>query len=352
MSPLIGATYCGHLLVDMHSSAGGIDRQFVCADKLIGNANQIAMAAPSKSARAVVPSEPIGLDLAELETFVAVAEFGSFSDAAQHLHITQPSVTGRVQRLEHSLGAKLLVRTTRRVELTPAGVGLLNEATVALRGLRKIVSKHRQQARLARQRVVVASTPMMAALVLPPLIRDYSKAYTDVQVVLKDLRHPEALEALAAGAVDLAVLAYDGRDNRFRALQLSAQEMVLVAPRHHPLARFRSVSLEQLASHPILVIEVYESLRQRIADALKERGLEMAPSAIVDNLNTLLGMLDADMGAALLPRSMGRRSEASGHVLIEIEDIKLERRFAILRSRKTELGTAADSFSKFLKAHA
>ena len=291
----------------------------------------------------------IGIDLAELETFVAVAELGSFSLAAKRMHVTQPSVTGRVQRLEATLGTSLLVRTTRKVETTAAGAALLREAVQTLAGLRKVVAEFRQQARVARQRVVVAATPMLAALSLPPIIRDYSKRYTDVNVVLRDLQYPDALAALDAGHADLAVLAYEGKDRRFRAQPLATDEMVLVAPATHPLGRFKSVVLAQIALHPLLVIEQYEPMYQRIAEVLKQRGLALAPALSVGNLNTLLGMLDAGMGATLLTRSMGKRTRGRGHVMIEIDDLKLVRQFALVRSSKVRLGTAAESFGRFLR---
>ncbi len=296
-----------------------------------------------------VASDEIGIDLAELETFVAVAELGSFSLAAQRMHVTQPSVTGRVQRLEATLGTQLLIRTTRKVELTVAGVALLREASHALAGLRKIVTGFRQQARIARQRVIVAATPMLSALTLPPIIRDYSKRFTDVRIVLRDLQYPEALAAVEAGTADLAVLAYEGKDRRFRSQPLAKDEMVLVAPATHPLAAFGSVPLSKVAPHSLLVIEQYEPMYRRIAEALQQRGLELAAPQSVGNLNTLLGMLDAGMGATLLPRLMAKRTRARGHVIVELEDLRLVRQFAVVHSSKAPLGTAAESFARFLR---
>ena len=291
----------------------------------------------------------IGLDLAELETFIAVARLGSFSLAAQHLNVTQPSVTGRVQRLERSLGTPLLTRTTRSVEPTLAGAALLIHATSALAGLRELVAGFRQKARLARQRVVVAATPMLSALVMPGIIRDYSKRFTDVQVVMRDLRYAEALAALEEGSVDIAVLAYEGPDKRFRAQTLRRTEMVVVAPATHPLASQSSLTLAQLATHPLLLVEQYLPMRKRILEALKPSGQALAPYTLVDNLNTLIGMLDADLGATLLPSTMARRKQLEHHACLTIEDLKLFRTYAVVRASKAQLGTAAESFVRFVK---
>lgn len=291
----------------------------------------------------------MGIHLSELETFIAVAELASFSLAAQRLHVSQPTVTGRVQRLETVLGAQLLLRTTRRVETTAEGALLLAEATQVMTGLRKLVTRFRYKARLARQRVVVAATPMLASLILPPIIRDYSKRFIDVQLSLRDLRYEEALDAVAAGSADIAVLAYEGRDSRFRTQALSKDDVVLVTPASHPLAGSTSVMLEQLAAQPLLVIEQYEPMHTLIAQALTERGLSVAPVTTVGSLHTLLGMVEAELGATLLPRSIAQRSRKTDQTIIELRDFKLERRFFIVRSRKSELSTAAESFIKFLR---
>ena len=302
-----------------------------------------------KSSADVSRFQALGIELTEIETFLAVAELGSFSLAAQHLHVTQPSVTGRVQRLETALGAKLLVRTTRKTEMTAQGQRLFAEATLALKGLRQIVAGFRENMRLARQRVVVAATPTIAALTLPAVIRDHSKRFTDVQIVLRDLQYPDVLAAIEAGGADLGVLAYEGKDSRFRAQPLSTQDVVLVVPRNHPLAQFKSVPIAKIAGYALIVVEQYAPMLQGLTDALKQRGMALAPSTIVSNLNTLLGMLDADMGPTLLPRSMARLDRQTGHVTVEIEDLKLVRRFFIVTSAKRELGTAAESFVRFLK---
>lgn len=293
--------------------------------------------------------EPIGVDLAELETFVAVAKLGSFSLAAQQLHVTQPSVTGRVQRLEASLGTQLLIRTTRSVVPTPVGTALVEEATQALAGLRKLVSHARQQARLSRQRVVVAATPAIAAMTLPALIRDFMQRYTDVQIVLRDLRYVEALSAVEAGSADLAILAFEGNDKRFAVQPLCSQDVVLLVPNVHPLAASRSVTVAELAPFPLLLVSHYEPMRERIAAAAALSGVNLAPSTYVDNLNTLLGLIDAEWGAALLARQIAEQHRRDRLEIVELSDVKLSRDIGVVSSSKAELGTAAQSFVRFVR---
>ena len=294
---------------------------------------------------------PVNLrfELSHLETFIAVAQLGSFSLAAQQLHITQPSVTSRIQRLEDMLGVKLLIRTTRSIKVTPQGAQLLDEATATLQGLRDLVEKFRQQAESARQRVVVAATPMLAAMTLPPIIHSYSEHFPGVQIDLRDLRYEDALNSLMTGEADIAVLALEEDDQRFDFQPIREDDMVLVVPSEHQLASRREVSLDEISAFPILMLEQYEPMLVRISEALNRHELKLKRALSAGNLATLLGMLDAKMGITLLTRSMARRSQQAGHVVIELSGIRLTRAFGIVTRRNAKPGTTVQSFCRHLK---
>lgn len=300
-----------------------------------------------------LPSEAIssaGIDLAELETFLAVAETGSFSQAAERMHITQPSVTGRIQRLEAALGAALLTRTTRRVDLTEDGRRTEEAARAALAGLRTLVGEFRERARQARQRVVVAATPMIAALSLPSILHAYGERYPDVQVKLRDLEYTEALATLERGEADVAVIAIDEIDlSGYRYQPLWSGKMVLVVPSIHPLAGMEHVGARELAFHPLMLIEQYQPMRARIADAMEKQGFTLPPSKMVSNLNTLMGMLDARMGITLLPQVMARRCRDVSIVPLEIEGLSLTRKYGVVFRREAELSASGSSFCTFLR---
>lgn len=290
-----------------------------------------------------------GLDLVELQTFIAVARSLSFSAAAARLHVTQPTVTGRIHRLEALLGVQLLRRTTRKVEPTAAGALLLSESVKTLEGLAGLVDRFRKESRRARQRVVIAATPTIAALRLPPIIQAYLERYPDVEVELLDLKYTGVLAAIDSGDADVAVLALDAPDRRYRFTPLWKDDMVLVAPQKHALSKQTSVGPEELASVPLIVVDQYQAVRARIAAALVARGLTMPPSKVVGNLNTLLGMLDAGMGVTLLPRSVSARGSVANHARLEIRDIDMTRQFGIVIARDTKISVALQSFIRFLR---
>ena len=288
------------------------------------------------------------IDLAELETFVSVAELGSFRAAATQLNLSQPSVTSRVQRLEAALHTRLLSRTTRNVEVTPDGALLLAEASRALNSLGILVDSFLQRAGLARQRVRIAATPVIAATYLPALIRDYSARFTDVEVHLLDLRYAEILEAVESGEADMAVVSFDLPDERFRVVPIGSDEVVMVVPGAHPLYGAGHVGLERLEGQNLMMVDQYRPMFETIVSAMKARNLKAPRATTVSDVTTLVGMLDAGLGIALLARAVTVRKHAPEATIVCLDGLNLRRNYAMVVSRKGELATAARSFHDFL----
>jgi DNA-binding transcriptional LysR family regulator len=290
------------------------------------------------------------IDLSELETFLAVVELGSFSAAAARMHISQPSITARVQRLEQRLQAKLLVRTTRKVEATKAGERLFDAATEALRGLRAVVQEFDVAADRGGHKVVVASTPMISATNLPKIIHAFNERFPDVRVTLLDQQYPEVIESIEAGIADLAVTAVDGNESGLRFQLLAEEELLLVVPSSHPLASAGQVTLDRLAPFPLMLLDRYADLRRTIDQECARRAISFKPLMAASNLTTLLGMLDAGIAITFLPKSMAQANAKTTRATVRVTDVKLTRRYGIAVSQKSCLSSAAQSFCDYLRA--
>jgi DNA-binding transcriptional LysR family regulator len=291
-----------------------------------------------------------GVGLGDLEAFIAVAELGSFSLAAKRLHLSQPAVTARVQKLEASLGTKLLHRTTRTVEVTDVGRRLASHAIEALRNLRVLIGDIARESSTARQRIVLAATPMIAAMLLPKAIRGYVERHPDVQVTVLDLRHSAALDSLERGESDIGVMALDDPQPKFRFLPLTEEELVLVVPPAHPLAAVASVTLQELAPYPVMMLEQYATLQAKVAEAYARQGLRFRPAVKAGNLPTLLGMLDAGNGITLLPRSMAQHNATVPRSVVPILDTDLTRCYGIVIPKAKEMSPALISFCAYLQS--
>ncbi|RZT94489.1 DNA-binding transcriptional LysR family regulator [Advenella incenata] len=279
-------------------------------------------------------SSTLRFDLLELETFLAVVDCGSFNAAATRLHISQPAVTQRVQRLEAVLHTRLLTRTTRRMEPTEAGKKLYEKATIALHDLRNLLDDFQAEAEQGKRRLVVAASPIIAAQSLPSIIQRFTRRHAHVDVHIKDMQHDEILAAIHSADADLGVVAFEGDPAMFTFEPLGEDEMVVVVPTDHPLALSQPATLASLSGYPLLLLQQYDRIQSQIANAMREQGLRGRFAPRLTNLTTLLAMLDSGHGVALLPRSMAQTNVQRPRTILSLPELHLTRCFGILLSRK------------------
>lgn len=292
----------------------------------------------------------IGLE--DLQTFLAVAELGSFSRAAQMLNLSQPSISNRVRRLEEKLQVRLLDRTTRRVELTAPGRRLYREARTVLAGLHELLREFSHDAALRDRQVRVAATLMVATVGLPAILRRFHDAYPSVSISLHDLTPAQATEQVLAGQCDLAVMAMSDSRAGLSFEPLVTDACVVVTPLGHPLLRHKSAPLEEVLKSPILSPNGHVALRRAIQAAADSKGLtvRLAPEALnVGNVYTLLAMAAAGLGICIHPRTFvpGELEPTLG--VVPLADCEIVRTFGIVTADDRELGPAARRFREYLK---
>src|SRR6201995_6018713 len=186
------------------------------------------------------------MNLRQLEYFVAIAESGSLTQAAERLLVPQPSLSQQIQTLEAELGGPLLERLPRGVRLTAAGQELLGEARATLRHAQRARRRVRQALQLEVVPLDVAVTTSAALGILPVVLRDWQQRHPEIEVSLLEFPHRRALdEAVRDGAGDVAVGSLPDRwPGQVRAL--GWEEFVLVLPDGDPLLERASVELGQL----------------------------------------------------------------------------------------------------------
>jgi DNA-binding transcriptional LysR family regulator len=187
------------------------------------------------------------VNLRQLEYFVAIAEHGSVTAAAEHLLVSQPSLSQQVRALEQELGGELLERLPRGVRLTAAGQQLLTEAHATLQHAERGRRSVRQALGLELGRLEVAVTTSAALGILPVVLRNWQQRHPEIEVSLLEYPHRRALdEAVRDGAGDVAVGSEpDAWTGEVR--QLGWEEFVLVLPDADPLLERKTIDLRRLA---------------------------------------------------------------------------------------------------------
>lgn len=187
------------------------------------------------------------MNLRQLEYFVAIAESGSLTQAAERLLVSQPSLSQQIRALEAELGGSLFERLPRGVRLTAAGHELLAEARATLAHAQRARRVVRRALELDVGQLEVAVTSSAALGILPAVLRDWQGRHPEIEVSLLEFPHRRALEEAARdGAGDIAVGStpadWSGETRR-----LGWEEMVLVLPDGDPLLKYDAVAMTELA---------------------------------------------------------------------------------------------------------
>jgi DNA-binding transcriptional LysR family regulator len=242
------------------------------------------------------------VELRQLEYFVAVARHRHFGRAAEALYVTQPALSQQVRRLEAELGLALLRRTSRGVELTPAGEDLLGRAEAILAevaGARGAMDEH---AGVVRGAVRVAATTA-DSLRVPEVLAAFHRDHPGVGLALRHASTSEVLALLRGGAVDLAVLSLgDEPVEGLQVTRLADEPLRAIASPEEPFASV-AVAIEDLRGRPFVLGEPGSALRATVMDACQQHGFSPVPLLQVGDPATVRFLVSAGLGISLVPLS-------------------------------------------------
>jgi DNA-binding transcriptional LysR family regulator len=240
------------------------------------------------------------VELRQLEYFVAVAQHRHFGRAAEAIYITQPALSQQVRRLEAELGVALLRRTSRGVELTPAGADLLAHAETILAEVSGARSAMDEHAGVVRGAVRVAATA--DSVRLPEALAAFHREHPGVRIALRQASSAEALELVRRGAVDLAVLSLAGEAGGLEVTALAAEPLRLIVEPGDPLAGC-AVRLGELSGRAFVLGEPGSGLRATVMDACQAAGFSPVPVLEVGEPSAVRYLVGAGLGVALVPAS-------------------------------------------------
>lgn len=242
----------------------------------------------------------MNITLMQLRSFLTVARFGSFTTAAQAMHISQPALTVQIQQLESSLNIRLFDRDTRHVELTPSGrlfAPMFQRLLLELEG----IIDHAQNLSELRQGVVrLACIPSVATTYLPDTIACFRERYPGVSFDLRDANGQGVIDMVGADEVEFGITNINQKWAEFDVLELYEEEIHVVFPRSHVISTLKSVDLEDLAEYPLVFLDSGFNSRTVLDAAFAAAGRLVKPVCEVRHTSTAIGMVRAGLGIALL----------------------------------------------------
>ena len=247
------------------------------------------------------------MELRHLRYFVAVAEERHFGRAAARLHIAQPPLSQQIRRFEAELGEPLLYRTTRSVELAPAGEVLLERAREILAAVDSAIDDARRAARGEYGRLAIGFTGSSTYAMLPALAVAMREELPGVALDLQgELLTPAQVARLLDGRLDLGLLRPPVHERDLCTEVLHSEPLVAVLPESHPLAKADAIALERLEGERFVTYPSHfrSVVHDAVEDACAAHGFEPVAAHEVAETATLVSFVAAGLGVSLVPASV------------------------------------------------
>jgi DNA-binding transcriptional LysR family regulator len=292
------------------------------------------------------------MELYELETFLAVAEEGSFSRGAQRLHRTQPAVSQTIRRLEDDLGEVLFDRSSRHGQLTDAGE-LLREYAQKLVNLRGEVRAALNELRSAERGRLTIAANEFTSLYLLPLLQEFRRACPMVRVSVTRSLASRVPEAVLNHSVELGMLSFMPEDPELRSVVVATDQLVFVTHPKHPLAGARKVGIRELGAQSFVAHHVPSPYRAKVLAAFQRHKTPLHMDVELPTLEAIRKFVAMGNGVALVPAVCVQSDLARGDLVsVPVPELQFERKIRIVYRKKSSLSHAARAFLKVAEAHA
>jgi LysR family transcriptional regulator, hydrogen peroxide-inducible genes activator len=241
------------------------------------------------------------MELHQLRYFVAAAEAGTISRAAQRCSIAQPSLSQQLKKLEESLGVQLLDRLGRGIALTEAGRALLPRARRILAEVRDTEANLQREVSEGIGGVAVGAIPTMAPYLLPPVIKRLRDEMPACEVTIREARTEELIELLVENQIDCAVMSTPVSHEMLEMEVLGEEELLLVVAKVHALGREARAGWGEIREEPTVTLSEMHCLGRQIEGFCSARRAAQRVTCRTTQLGTIFELVALGMGVSIVP---------------------------------------------------
>lgn len=295
---------------------------------------------------------PSNLSLRQLRAFWLVSQEGSMTRAAKRMHLTISALSMLVRTLEEELGVRLFERTTRRVELTEAGRQFQPTVRDVFFALDAGLHTLQESKRRKNERLVVATSPLLAATLVPMVIAAFREEYPNVSVTLMDAPVDQVAQAVRDGRADFGVCTADLASHDLVTQVLHQDTLVVVCHPDHALAGKRELRWAELTDQSLILLGASTGLRRLVEQSLGRLMLNLKPAFEVANVQTVTGLVAAGLGVSVLPSYSLVRADEKRVVAVPLIDPVVTREIVAVCTRARPFSIAAEAFLKLLRKSA
>jgi DNA-binding transcriptional LysR family regulator len=290
------------------------------------------------------------LDIAQLEIFLCIAEEKSFSRAAEKMLRTQPALSIAIKRLEEELGEQLFDRSSKSGTMTEAGKILYSYAQKMINLRDEAIEAIGELRGMFRGRLTIGANESTSLYVLPSLLLEYRKRHPQIKIeVFRNVSEKIPLEVLERN-LDFGFLSYDPMNPMLQSVEVHRDELVLVVPPKHHLAKRRQVTVKDLGQEQFVAHNVKTPSRTRIFELFAQNRTPLNICIELATLETIKDFVAQNAGIAILPRLAVQDDLNSGKLVeVGVKGMKIEKILRLVYRRESSLSHAAKSFLDLVK---
>lgn len=268
------------------------------------------------------------MEIHQLTYFVAVAETGSFSRAAERCNIAQPSLSQQIQKLEQELGGPLFDRLTRRVVLTDAGRSLLPRAITILAELQDIKYSMKQEADVSRGMLSVGFIPTIAPFVLPRVIKRFSLEFPRARLSVHEDLTESLVRELVDGKLDVGITSTPIHNKLIRTQELLTEPLLVASSKKHDIITSAEIHIKELDEFPFIALSEMHCLGEQIQSFCYQQHLELKIVCHTSQLTTVQNCVATGLGVSLVPKALALGDKSKQVVYRELSDATPQRKIA------------------------
>ena len=288
------------------------------------------------------------MEMQQLRYVMAVARTKNFSRAAEQCHVSQPSLSQQIQKLEEELGGRLFDRLKREAKLTAAGEAFVRRAGRILEEADAAKREAHDTRALLRGTLAVGVLPTIAPYLLPPAIARFNRRFPGVELVIHEDTTARLLKLALGCDIDFALASTPLHDARFEVKELFSEELLLAVPPGHPLATKRGVSSADLETEKLIVMKEGHCLGEQVLRFCERRAVHPHISIRSAQMETIQSLVRAGVGLSLIPKMAVWSGRVDAPVYRSLTAPKPERSVVAAWPKARPLSRAAVEFVKDL----
>ena len=292
------------------------------------------------------------MEFKQLEAFVAVVDYGSFSEAARKLYLTQPTISAHVRSLEEELHTKLILRTTKKTTITTRGYQLYDSAVRMLEIRNNLLENFTG---VQKHMIDLATSTIPSSYLLPEILAAFGKTHPDIYFHSIQADSAESINRVLDGTVDLALVGQNTRDETCVFLPFCQDELVIATPitNHYLGLQNKSVTFEDFIKDPIIIREKGSGTKKEMDLFLEQIGVTPNDLNVIARMNDLEGIKKSivnGLGISILSaRSAIDLQKTKQILLFPLEESAHKRTFYIVYSKNRILKPHVRQFIQFVK---